>query len=92
VIKIPTIGEWMQGISDTPINIDNLPSDAVIFEDTSETVRKVMAGEVAPVWKAPLSARRIMEAYWGERCPDYEPECPACKAWEHFDRTNEVME
>jgi hypothetical protein len=29
--------------------------------------------------------------YWGPRCPDYEPECPCCKAWAHFDKTGEVL-
>lgn len=24
-------------------------------------------------------------AEWGERCPDYEPDCPACAAWRAFD-------
>lgn len=22
---------------------------------------------------------------WGSRCPDYEPECPCCKAWRLHD-------
>jgi hypothetical protein len=22
---------------------------------------------------------------WGERCPEYEPECPCCVAWRKFD-------
>jgi hypothetical protein len=26
-----------------------------------------------------------MEGYWGKRCPDYEQDCPACKAWEEYD-------
>lgn len=26
-----------------------------------------------------------MEGYWGERCPDYEQDCPACKAWDEYD-------
>jgi len=26
-----------------------------------------------------------MEGYWGKRCPDYEPECMVCKAWEEYD-------
>lgn len=33
----------------------------------------------------------MMQEHWGERCPDYEPECSACKAWEHYDKTGEVM-
>jgi hypothetical protein len=23
--------------------------------------------------------------YWGERCPDYEEDCPVCEAWEQYD-------
>ena len=23
--------------------------------------------------------------YWGERCPDYEPECLCCKAWGEYE-------
>jgi len=26
-----------------------------------------------------------MEGYWGKRCPDHEPECVVCKAWEEYD-------
>ena len=26
-----------------------------------------------------------IKGYWGERCPDYHAECPACKAWDEFD-------
>jgi hypothetical protein len=24
--------------------------------------------------------------YWGERCPEHEGECPACQAWEQYDK------
>lgn len=24
--------------------------------------------------------------YAGPRCPDYEPECPCCRAWRAFDK------
>lgn len=27
------------------------------------------------------SAERAVLAIWGERCPDYEPNCPGCEAW-----------
>lgn len=33
---------------------------------------------------------RLEEAikdYWGERCDEYEPECPTCKAWHEYDAT-----
>lgn len=32
-----------------------------------------------------LVAEAITEAF-GERCPDFEPECHCCKAWAEFDR------
>ena len=24
--------------------------------------------------------------YWGERCPDHEPNCPTCAAWVQYDK------
>lgn len=24
--------------------------------------------------------------YWGERCPEHEDGCPACQAWEQYDK------
>ena len=33
---------------------------------------------------ADLVARAITE-YWGERCRDYEPNCPCCQAWAQYD-------
>ena len=35
-----------------------------------------------------LPAETITEAitaHWGERCPDFEPDCPCCKAWAQYD-------
>ena len=32
-----------------------------------------------------LSAERF-EAEWGPRCPDYDPDCPACRAWARRER------
>jgi hypothetical protein len=26
-----------------------------------------------------------VEFYWGERCPDHDPDCPTCKAWGAYD-------
>lgn len=34
-----------------------------------------------------------MLADWGERCPDFEPDCPTCQAWSSWDlsrRRNET--
>jgi hypothetical protein len=30
--------------------------------------------------------------WYGERCPDYEPECACCKAWNLFDQYREHTE
>ena len=27
-----------------------------------------------------------IKGHWGERCPDHHAECPACKAWDEFDK------
>jgi hypothetical protein len=29
--------------------------------------------------------------YWGEKCPDYEPLCPACVAWSLFEKNNKSV-
>ena len=26
-----------------------------------------------------------IQEHFGERCPDHEPECPACQAWKAWD-------
>lgn len=28
--------------------------------------------------------------YWGERCPDFEPDCACCMAWKMFDEYEEM--
>ena len=28
--------------------------------------------------------------YFGERCPDFEPGCPCCRAWAEFDETERL--
>lgn len=33
-----------------------------------------------------------MYRYWGSPCPDYEPDCPYCKAWQSFADTGVVPE
>lgn len=36
-----------------------------------------------------MGMNKIEEAitgYWGERCPDHEPECPTCQAWDELDK------
>ena len=35
------------------------------------------------------NAKSFVAYYMGARCPDFEPECPVCKAWasvDHLDR------
>ena len=27
-----------------------------------------------------------MVFYWGDRCPEHDAECPACQAWEQYDK------
>ena len=46
--------------------------------------------EVGNVVAQAESNLREMEEYWGEECPDYDPECPACKAWENYRICGEV--
>lgn len=33
-----------------------------------------------------------VEFYWGERCPDFEPNCPICAAWKQYDKLMEVFD
>jgi len=38
------------------------------------------------------SMSKIEEAlieYWGERCPDFEPECVVCQVWLEWDQLKE---
>lgn len=35
------------------------------------------------------SLEEAIREYWGERCPDFEPGCPCCRAWAEFDQLNE---
>lgn len=30
-----------------------------------------------------------MTGYWGERCPDHEPDCPTCQAWGELDKLSD---
>lgn len=39
------------------------------------------ASAIGSVVEQAESNLRQMKEYWGEECPDYDPECPACKAW-----------
>jgi len=34
----------------------------------------------------PAAFAKRIQAEWGERCPDHDPECPVCKAWLAYDR------
>lgn len=27
-----------------------------------------------------------LHMYWGERCADYDPDCPCCQRWDLFDK------
>lgn len=40
-----------------------------------------------PAFEAKISSA-LLEKHveeWGEKCPDYEPGCPACEAWRLFE-------
>lgn len=28
---------------------------------------------------------RLFKEGWGEKCREYEPDCPACKAWKYYE-------
>ena len=86
-IKKPTREEWMRWLLETPVIPENIPE-----YHTGDAIRLFDPKTDRTEFKPPLLARVTMEDYWGERCPDFDPECSACRAWEHFDRTNEVME
>lgn len=30
-----------------------------------------------------------IQEHWGERCPDFEPGCPCCRAWAEYDKLHE---
>lgn len=32
-----------------------------------------------------------MTQFWGDRCPEYYPGCPACEAWALFDEKGGIM-
>ena len=29
--------------------------------------------------------KEAVTVYWGDRCPDHDPECPTCQAWDEYD-------
>jgi hypothetical protein len=33
-----------------------------------------------------------VEAHWGERCPDFDPECACCRAWAEVDAHAAAMQ
>jgi hypothetical protein len=32
-----------------------------------------------------------MIQYWGEKCPDYDRQCPTCQAWKEFEASGEIV-
>jgi hypothetical protein len=36
-------------------------------------------------------AEEAMIQYWGEKCPDYDRQCPTCKAWKEFEASGEIV-
>ncbi len=35
--------------------------------------------------------KEAMVEYWGERCEEHDPDCPACRAWDEYDRLKEAI-
>ena len=31
--------------------------------------------------------KEAVTVHWGDRCPDHDPECPTCQAWDEYDTT-----
>lgn len=44
---------------------------------------------VDPRWPK-LRGKALTEELWGEPCPDKDPECPTCIAWDLFKKTGEA--
>jgi hypothetical protein len=38
------------------------------------------------VIKADELVKEAITEWWGERCPDFDPHCRTCLAWQFFDR------
>jgi hypothetical protein len=36
-------------------------------------------------------AEEAMTTYWGEKCPDYNSQCPTCLAWKEFESSGEIV-
>lgn len=67
--------------------------DGALSEASYEAVNDVIESDVYGLAQYEESAQALrdrMEAYWGQDCPDYDPECFICVAWGLF-RTNGTM-
>ena len=58
-----------------------------LFPDDARAVY----GVKRKVPKVVVPLARMVE-YWGAPCPDFEPDCICCKAWNLFDGVNFVDE
>ena len=38
------------------------------------------------------NAKSFVAYYMGERCPDFEPRCPVCKAWASVDHLESLVD
>ena len=38
------------------------------------------------------NAKSFVGYYMGERCPDFEPRCPVCKAWASVDHLESLVD
>lgn len=34
--------------------------------------------------------KEAVTEHWGERCPEFEPECNCCKAWAQYDQLTQA--
>lgn len=59
--------------------------------DASEKMREVIAALSEAEQSSEMNENywRIEESiksYWGDRCEDFDADCPCCKAWQVFDK------
>lgn len=56
----------------------------MIIRTAFNSVVDTVVESLLPVLQA-RTLRRMNEE-WGERCPDFDPDCLCCKAWAFYDR------
>ena len=66
-------------------------SDAKVMNEAADEIERmrVELSERCPVDAMDRGMSHVEAAVWnvwGDRCPDFEPECPCCRAWAEFDQ------